>query len=158
MNTEGLRVEYGKVEGLFRKSGKPKGYGWISAVGSPFGGSDLLWTRSNHGRPKQIGWTRGKRVDGGGAGRRETFPAAAPCWRGSNPVFQWQNQPGFGSVLAYTTCVIYMWPKLGSDRRALGVWARGAAAGLAGVHLPRRRIAEVGQSITPRVNSTRIWV
>ena len=88
-----------------------------------------VW-RSNRGRPKQIGRTRGKRVDGGGAGRRETFPAAAPRRRGSNPVFQGQNQPGFGSGLAYTTCVIYLWPKLGSGRT--GAVGSTAAAGLCG--------------------------
>ena len=85
---------------------------------------------SNRGCPKQIGRTKGKRVDGGGAGRRETFPAAAPHRRGSNPVFQGQNQPGFGSGLAYTTCVIYLWPKLGSGRT--GAVGSTAAAGLCG--------------------------
>ena len=116
MNTEGLRVEYGKVEGLFRKSGKPKGYGWISAIGSPFGGSGLLWTRSNHGHPKQIGWTRGQRVDGGGAGRRETFPAAAPRRRGSNPVFQWPFCLRFGPRMITATRVIHLGLLLGSGK------------------------------------------
>ena len=44
------------------------------------------------------------------------FPAAAPHRIDSNPVFQGPNQPGFGSGLAYTTCVIYLWPKRGSGR------------------------------------------
>ena len=88
-----------------------------------------VW-RSNRVRPKQIRRTGGKRVDGGGAGRRETFPAAAPHRRGSNPVFQGQNQPGFGLGLAYTTCVIYLWPKLGSGRT--GAVGSTAAAGLCG--------------------------
>ena len=47
MNTDGLRVEYGKVEGLFNKMARAKGYGWISAVGSRSGGSDLKGARSN---------------------------------------------------------------------------------------------------------------
>ena len=40
-----------------------------------------------------------------------------------------------------------------------GLWefGRGAAAGLAGDHLPWRRIAGFGQSGAPGVNSTRIW-
>ena len=125
-----LWVDFKERRGLFSKSDRPKGYGWISAVGSPSGGSDLLWTRSNRGHPKQIGRTRGKRVDGGGAGRRETFPAAAPRRRGSNPVFPGPNQPGFGCGLAYTTCVIYLWPKLGSGRP--GAVGSTAAAGLCG--------------------------
>ena len=96
MNTEGLRVEYGKVEGLFRKSGKPKGYGWISAVGSPFGGSDLLWTRSNHGRPKRIGWPGWFAGDGCGGthGARRRAAAESPekvFWSYSAPF-----GPGFG--------------------------------------------------------------
>ena len=47
MNTDGLRVEYGKVEGLFNKMARAKGYGWISAVGSRSRGSDLKGARSN---------------------------------------------------------------------------------------------------------------
>ena len=39
LNTAGLRVEYGKVEGLFNKMARAKGYGWISAVGSRSEGS-----------------------------------------------------------------------------------------------------------------------
>ena len=85
----GLRLDFKERRGLFSKSDRPKGYGRILAVGSPSGGSDLLWMRSNRGRPKQIGQTRGKRDDDGGAGRRETFPAAAPRRRGSNPALPW---------------------------------------------------------------------
>ena len=136
MNTKGLRVEYGKVEGLFRKSGKPKGYGWISAVGSPFGGSDLLWTRSNHGRPKQIGWTRGQRVDGGGGGRRETFPAAAPRRRGSNPVFQWPFCLGFGPRMITATRVIHLGLLLGSGMA--GAWSSAVEAARCGGASPAK--------------------
>ena len=39
LNTDGLRVEYGKVEGFFNKMARAKGYGWISAVGSRSEGS-----------------------------------------------------------------------------------------------------------------------
>ena len=93
----GLRLDFKERRGLFSKSDRPKGYGRISAVGSPSGGSDLLWMRSNRGRPKQIGQTRGKRDDDGGAGRRETFPAAALRRRGLNPVFQGRIRVGLGS-------------------------------------------------------------
>ena len=145
----GLRLDFKERRGLFSKSDRPKGYGRISAIGSPSGGSDLLWMRSNRGRPKQIGRTRGKRDDGGGAGRRETFPAATPRRRGSNPVFQWKNQPGFGSGLAYTTCVIYLWPKLGSGRT--GAVGSSAAAGLCGGARQSARVPVPGWPTGSRV-------
>jgi len=67
------------------------------------------------------------------------FPAAAPRRRDSNPVFQGPNQPGFGSGLAYTTCVIYLWPKRGSGRPVevesmAGVGPRGVTSPASGVH------------------------
>ena len=92
------------------------------------------------------------------------FPAAAPRRRDSNPVFQGPNQPGFGSGLAYMTCVIYLWPKRGSGRPVevesmAGAGPRGVTSPASGVHgFPgatgygnwRKGIKELGCS-SPRV-------
>ena len=67
------------------------------------------------------------------------FPAAAPHRIDSNPVFQGPNQPGFGSGLAYMTCVIYLWPKRGSGRPVevesmAGAGPRCVTSATSGVH------------------------
>ena len=66
MKTDGLRVEYGKVEGLFNKMARAKGYGWISAVGSRSEGS------GRRGTPIKSGASKEDRVAGiqQSAGRR----------------------------------------------------------------------------------------
>ena len=112
----GLRVESTKVQGLFSKRYRPNRYGWISTAGSASGGSDLLWVRSNQGRSKRIGWPGLKGGDGGGAGRRETFPAAAPRRRGPKPVFRWPFCLGFGPGMITATRVIHLGLRLGSGK------------------------------------------
>ena len=42
LNTDGLRVDTAKAQGLFRKITRPKGYLQISAVGSCSSGLDLI--------------------------------------------------------------------------------------------------------------------
>jgi hypothetical protein len=46
----GPRVDSQKVQGLFSKKSRPKGYAQISAVGSRSSGSDLKGARSNLAR------------------------------------------------------------------------------------------------------------
>ena len=81
MNKDGLRVEYGKVEGLFNKMAKAKGYGQMSAIGSRSGGSarrvTRLLIRAVHLRsdgPDQI------RVRGGGGARRGNISHSGAAW------------------------------------------------------------------------------
>src|SRR6185369_14542106 len=50
------------------------------------------------------------------AGRRETFPTAAPRRRGSNPVFQWPFCLGFGPGMITATRVIHLGLLLGSGK------------------------------------------
>ena len=112
----GLRVESTKVQGLFSKRYRPNRYGWISTAESASGGSDLLWVRSNQGRSKRIGWPGLKGGDGGGTGRRGTFPAAASRRRGPKPVFQWPFCLGFGPGMITATRVIHLGLRLGSGK------------------------------------------
>ena len=123
----GLRVESTKVQGLFSKRYRPNRYGWISTAGSASGGSDLLWVRSNQGRSKRIGWPGLKGGDGGGAGRRETFPAAAPRRRGTKPVFWWPFCLGFGPGMITVTRVIPWSGKQGAAGFVAGCSAVGTA-------------------------------
>ena len=76
----GRRVDSRKTEGLFSKLYRPNRYGWISTAGSPSGGSDLPWVRSNQGRPKRIGWPGLFAGDGGGGthGARRRAAAESP--------------------------------------------------------------------------------
>ena len=133
----GLRVESTKVQGLFSKRYWPNRYGWISTAGSASGGLDLLWVRSNQGRSKRIGWPGLKGGDGGGAGRRGTFPAAAPRRRGPKPVFQWPFCLGFGPGMITATRVIHLGLRLGSGK------ARAACATLVAVPRGGARRREV---------------
>jgi len=43
----GLRVDFEKAEGLFRKFARPKGYVLIWALGSGSDGLDSIWIGSN---------------------------------------------------------------------------------------------------------------
>ena len=133
LKREGLRVHFQERRGLFSKCDRPKGYGWISAVGSGSDGPDLIGLGSNHGRPSRIGWPGLRWGDGGGAGRRETFPAAALRRRGPKPVFPWPICLGFGPGMITSTRVVHLGLLLGSVRDPAGfAMAPGGASSPAG--------------------------
>ena len=108
MNKAGLRVDFKERRGLFSKSDKPKGYGWISAVGSQSNGSDLIWTRSNLVRRKQIA----QPGSSGCAGRRRCSPelcsAAASSPEQAEMAPQGSIRPGSGSRMDYAPCVVHL--------------------------------------------------
>ena len=92
LKAPGLRVEYGKVGGLFNKMARAKGYGWISAVGSRSGGLDLKDPRSNLDHSLTIGWLWWSGSVTGGGTRRRAFPAAARDW--VSPALDENGHPG----------------------------------------------------------------
>ena len=88
---------------------------------------------SNLGRRFSIGRLRAKGGDGGGAGRREAFPAAAPRRRGPKPVFPWPICLGFGPGMITSTRVVHLGLLLGSVRDPAGfAMAPGGASSPAG--------------------------
>ena len=115
-----------KLRGSLTKEPGRRGYVLIWAVGFGSSGSDLMETRSNLTRPFRIGWPGFKGGDGGGAGRREIFPAAAPRRRRPNPAFPWQVWTAAWPWGLYVACVVH-W---GSERGSTGVLpcCRGPAA------------------------------
>jgi hypothetical protein len=54
LNGAGLRVDFGKTQGLFNKIARPNRYLGMSAVGSGSNGSDLIRGGSNLARRLQI--------------------------------------------------------------------------------------------------------
>jgi len=112
----GARVHFEEVGGLLCKKSGPNRYARFLAAGSRSEGPDRLGADSNLGRSKLIGWPGLKGGDGGGAGRRETFPAAAPRRRGPKPVFRWPFCLGFGPGMITATRVIHLGLLLGSGK------------------------------------------
>ena len=89
-----------------------------------------LGLEMNLGRWIFIGRSRGKRR----AGRRRESPETSSRGRATpelaKSAFPGSNRPGLGSGVINASCVIYLWPKLGSGRpRAAGSTA---AVGLCG--------------------------
>jgi hypothetical protein len=77
LNRGGLRVVFGKTQGLFNKNARPNRYASIPSVGSRSDGPDPTHLRSNPGRSLQIGrsgvWAAGVAA----LGRQRSSSAAA---------------------------------------------------------------------------------
>ena len=108
---------------------RPNRYCWISTAGSPSGGSDLPWVRSNQGRPKRIGWPGLFAGDGGGGTHGARRRAAAESPEFTHPALRGSIRPGLGSGSLPAVCARHWWT---------GLWWSEAA-------LARRRAALCGR-------------
>ena len=109
LNCSGLRVNSRKVQGLFRKTARPKRYLWIWAVGYRSNGARWLDPRSNLGRCIRIWRFRAKGRGGGGGTRRRRVPAAAGGRRWPISAFPGWIRAGLGSRSTYAACVGHWW-------------------------------------------------
>ena len=139
----GLRVDYRKHQGLFRKTAGRRGiYGFDPLDHDPVTQDEPV-RRSNRGRSLSIGWLRSQGTGPAALGHQRWLPAAASRW--SSPELAKSGTPGVLSGGAwpgreYAACVIHLGLVRGAGRlRAT------CAKAVAGLHGGARRRGEFGR-------------
>jgi hypothetical protein len=96
LNRGGLRVVFGKTQGLFNKNTRPNQYAWIPSVGSRSDGPDPTHLRSNLDHPLRIGRLACIAREGAALDRRTPIPVAALRRSWPNSVLRVSIQAGLG--------------------------------------------------------------